>query len=136
MNSRRPRREDHETPILFEAQSSLPSDVSVCGSTLIHDEVTERARQRPTWKVSEVHQYGSSMATVVTTVEIGTVSKKSFFRKNIIVSGNELFEGSECSNVYIGKRALARSLPRYDRTNSCIQWIHIESERERDVNSN
>lgn len=103
--------------------------MSVCGSTLIHDDVVERARQRPTWNVFDVHQYGNSIATVVTTVVMGTVSKKSFFKTNIM-TGEELFERNECSRVYIGKRTLACSLPRYDRANSCIQWIHIKRERE------
>ena len=59
-------------------QDQLPSDVSICGSTSIHLEVRERARQRPICTVSDVHQYGRSMTTVVKMVENGIVNKKSF----------------------------------------------------------
>ena len=36
----------------------------------------ERARQKPTWKLSDDHQYGRSIATVVRRVDKGTVTKK------------------------------------------------------------
>lgn len=51
----------------------LPSEVSSCGSTLVHKAFNERARQRPTWTVCEVHQNGNKIAIVVKHVDRGMV---------------------------------------------------------------
>lgn len=66
---------DTETSWRSFDPDQLPSDVSSCGSTSIHFEVWERARQRPICTVSDVHQYGRSIATVVKMVENGIVNK-------------------------------------------------------------